>query len=63
MSGRDHVLPDDVQELAVPVLAHRVLPSTDARLSGTDVTQVVRAVVERTRVPAHAVATGRRATG
>lgn len=25
MQGRDHVLPDDVQELAVPVLAHRLL--------------------------------------
>ncbi|WP_396837425.1 AAA family ATPase [Mobilicoccus sp.] len=25
--GRDHVLPDDVQDLLVPVLAHRVLPA------------------------------------
>jgi MoxR-like ATPase len=30
MSGRDHVLPDDVQALALPVLAHRLLPSADA---------------------------------
>ncbi|AKT52764.1 ATPase [Arsenicicoccus sp. oral taxon 190] len=27
VEGRDHVLPDDVQALAVPVLAHRVLPA------------------------------------
>jgi MoxR-like ATPase len=25
LSGRDHVLPDDVQELAGPVLSHRLL--------------------------------------
>jgi MoxR-like ATPase len=32
LEGRDHALPDDVQELAVPVLAHRLLlaPDTDA---------------------------------
>lgn len=30
MAGRDHVLPDDVQQLAVPVLAHRVLPAGGA---------------------------------
>ncbi|MFZ5871864.1 MAG: AAA family ATPase, partial [Actinomycetota bacterium] len=29
LAGRDHVLPDDVQHLAVPVLAHRVLLSAD----------------------------------
>jgi MoxR-like ATPase len=31
--GRDHVVPDDIKELAVPVLAHRVLPAhaQDAR--------------------------------
>ena len=32
LAGRDHVLPDDVKALAVPVLAHRVLPSTAAQL-------------------------------
>jgi MoxR-like ATPase len=25
MAGRDHALPDDVQALAVPVLAHRLV--------------------------------------
>ena len=30
LNGRDHVLPDDVQSLAVCVLAHRVLLSTEA---------------------------------
>ena len=32
--GRDHVLPDDVQALAQPVLAHRLLPAVDAGFDG-----------------------------
>ncbi len=50
--GRDHVLPDDVQALAEPVLAHRLLTSTESRLSGRSASDVVRAVVHRTAVPA-----------
>ena len=65
MSGRDHVLPDDIQDLAVPVLAHRLLPSTDARLAGHSVTESITAIVARTRLPisSRAAAPDRRATG
>ncbi|MFO7251258.1 MAG: MoxR family ATPase, partial [Actinomycetes bacterium] len=31
LSGRDYVIPDDLQDLAVPVLAHRLLPSVEAQ--------------------------------
>ena len=34
MAGRDYVLPDDVHALARPVLAHRLLPSVEAAMSG-----------------------------
>ncbi|WP_159810655.1 AAA family ATPase [Cellulomonas citrea] len=51
MDGRDHVLPDDVQALAVPVLAHRVLLSTAARLAGRDGDQVVGDLLARIPVP------------
>jgi len=38
MRGRDHALPDDVQELAQPVLAHRlVLAPGSARSAAHDV--------------------------
>jgi len=30
LAGRDHVLPDDVQEMVVPVLAHRIVLAPDA---------------------------------
>ena len=65
MSGRDHVLPDDIQDLAVPVLAHRLLPSTDARLAGHSVTESITAIVARTRLPisSRAAAPDRRSTG
>lgn len=64
MAGRDHVLPDDVQELAAPVLVHRLLASTDARLSGRSVPETLEAILARTRLPAsRASAPDRRAIG
>jgi len=51
--GRDHILPDDIDELAVPVLTHRLLPSVPRR--GQDVSEelaaVVRNIVATTPVP------------
>lgn len=51
LSGRDHVLPDDVLALAAPVLAHRLLMSADARLSGRNAADVVSAIVQAVPVP------------
>ena len=52
ISGRDHVLPDDVQALAVPVLAHRVLPSAASRLAGRKTEDIVVELIRRVPVPA-----------
>jgi MoxR-like ATPase len=41
LAGRDHVLPDDVQAMAVPVLAHRLLLTPDAALARRDTARVV----------------------
>jgi MoxR-like ATPase len=49
--GREHVLPDDVQSLAVPVLAHRILLSTEAHLERRTAAAVVTEVVGRVTVP------------
>ncbi len=51
LSGRDHVLPDDVQQLAVPVLAHRVLLSPEAHLNRRPAPSVIADVVDRVAVP------------
>ena len=65
MAGRDHVLPDDIQELAAPVLTHRLLASTDARLSGHTIEDSLTAILARTRLPVsgRAAAPDRRAIG
>ena len=47
--GRDYVIPDDVKELAEPVLAHRILLRGIS--SQNDGGSVVRAVLDSVRVP------------
>ncbi len=49
--GREYVLPEDVQAVAGPVLAHRLILGPEARASGTPPLQLVREAVERTAVP------------
>jgi MoxR-like ATPase len=39
--GRDHVLPDDIRELARPVFGHRILLDAEAEFSGTTVDDVI----------------------
>ena len=51
MNGRPYVLPDDVKELAVPVLAHRLLAETSTQLRGQATAQIVREITESTPVP------------
>jgi MoxR-like ATPase len=51
LSGRDFVLPDDVRELAHPVLAHRILLDVDRELRGATVGGVVDAVLEQVAIP------------
>jgi MoxR-like ATPase len=51
MAGRNHVLPDDVQFLAGPVLAHRLLPSTDTQLSRRSAADVVASLLAQVPVP------------
>jgi MoxR-like ATPase len=51
--GRDYVVPDDIQELVVPVLAHRILLSPEAQMRGATAGDVLRAVMDRTSIPVH----------
>ncbi|CAL9287582.1 AAA family ATPase [Streptomyces sp. SudanB25_2051] len=52
LAGREYALPDDVQALAVPVLAHRLLPTAQAQLNRRTAEQVVMDILQRTPVPA-----------
>ena len=49
--GRDYVLPDDVKAVAVPVLAHRVILSPEARSACLTAPEIVQEAVDQTPVP------------
>jgi MoxR-like ATPase len=49
--GRGHVLPDDVKALAGPVLAHRIVPRTQARLRGRSPRQIVADLLDSLPAP------------
>ncbi|NLD75772.1 MAG: MoxR family ATPase [Acidimicrobiales bacterium] len=49
--GRTFVVPDDVKELAHPVLAHRIRLTPEAAVRGTRTSDVVAEVLDRVPVP------------
>ncbi|GLX92726.1 MULTISPECIES: MoxR family ATPase [Herbidospora] len=51
LSGRDYVIPDDLQDLATPVLAHRLLPSMEAQGQRRTPEQSLAELVRRVPVP------------
>ncbi len=51
LDRRDFVLPDDVQQLAVPVLAHRLLLTPETQIQGVTAEDVVRRLVETVPAP------------
>ncbi|MEZ6040428.1 MAG: MoxR family ATPase [Planctomycetaceae bacterium] len=52
LDQRSYVLPDDVQLVAAPVLAHRVVRTSKARYSGIMCSDLIREIVESLPVPA-----------
>ena len=51
MEGRDYVVPDDVKALATPVLAHRLVLTSTARLRSVTAEHVVDAIMASVPVP------------
>ena len=51
MAGRDFITPDDVQQLAVPVLAHRLVLSNEARPAGEDAESLLTKLLQTVPVP------------
>jgi MoxR-like ATPase len=51
LHGRNYVIPDDVQSLAVPVFAHRLLPTSEAIYDGRLPEQVVAKLVTDLPLP------------
>jgi MoxR-like ATPase len=51
LAGRDHVLPDDVKEIALPALGHRVLLSPELEIEGQRAEHVIPALLEKVDAP------------
>ena len=51
LESRDYVIPDDLQALAVPVLAHRLIPSLEAQMGGRGSEQIVTSILRALPVP------------
>ncbi len=49
--GRDYVMPDDVKELARPVLEHRISLRPEAQMRGETISELIDDILGRMRVP------------
>jgi MoxR-like ATPase len=48
---RDYVIPDDVKTLAMPALAHRVIPTADAVMGGRTPSAVLTELLDTVSIP------------
>ncbi len=51
LAGRDYIIPEDVQHMAIPVLSHRLVLSAESRMKGVTAQSVVMKVLKSTPVP------------
>jgi MoxR-like ATPase len=49
--GRDFVTPDDIKEMALPVLGHRLVLRPEYEVEGLEVGEVIRSILEEIPVP------------
>ena len=51
LDDRDFVLPEDVQHMFLPVMAHRTILSPEARMKGVPAEQFLLTILQNTTVP------------
>jgi MoxR-like ATPase len=51
-TGRDFVIPEDIIEMAAPVLAHRIILSSEARLENKSAQEVIQNLINGVNIPA-----------
>lgn len=49
--GRDFITPEDINEMALPVLRHRILLTPEKEMEGTSADTVISQLIEKTEVP------------
>jgi MoxR-like ATPase len=51
MNGRDFVTPEDIREVVIPVLRHRIILSPDKEMEGVTEAEVIRQIIQSMDVP------------
>jgi MoxR-like ATPase len=51
IAGRDYVTPDDVKQMALPALRHRVTPTPELQIEGQDSDALLGALLEKIEAP------------
>ncbi len=51
MSGRDYVTPDDIKDMAYPVLEHRLILRPEYEIEGLTVREVIQRILQEVAVP------------
>ncbi|MEL6930750.1 MAG: MoxR family ATPase [Cyanobacteria bacterium J06600_6] len=51
LAGRDYVIPDDVKEVATPLLRHRLLLKPEAQLDNLKIEEVIESILKQISVP------------
>ncbi len=51
INGRDFVIPDDVKELAAPILRHRIILKPEAMIDGIKTDSVIESILSQVKVP------------
>ncbi len=51
IDGRDYVIPDDIQKMMAPVMAHRIILSQETKFSNTTAEDVLEEIKKSTPVP------------
>ena len=54
LRGRSYTIPDDVKELAFPVLIHRIIPKAQSHLRGQTAKDILRDVIDSVPIPVEA---------
>lgn len=51
LNGRDFVTPEDIKQVALPVLRHRIMLSPEKEMEGIDTDEVVKQIIDKVEVP------------
>jgi len=49
--GRDYVMPEDIRDLAIPVLSHRIILKQEAKIKRVSAEQIIEEIVGRKKFP------------